>query len=279
MECLVGLIVNMMIVAANFLKWKSQRSLQTCDKILSYLAVSRGFFYCSVIMGNLIIIFVPQVQENYDVKSILYIQIGFTFNLSQWIASVLCVFYCVKIVSYNCALCVPLRSRISTVVPWLVAASLIMSFISNLPLGWYSYDHKTQNVLNGSTDNTTGKGFVMVSNFESRVLIFVVGSFPPFVIFCAANSLLIHFLLIHTRRMRNVTSQNLRSHFGALKSMSLFLVLQMMIFMLMGLIASGRFSHLTFLIHFDWIILCFPLLFHSFYLFFSSSELRKMFVS
>ncbi|KAG8550094.1 hypothetical protein GDO81_028874 [Engystomops pustulosus] len=279
MECLVGFTVNMIILTTIFMKWKTQRSLPTCDKILSHLAISRGLFFVSVIMGNLIFQFSPWLLQNDVMISILIIQTGFVFNSNLWIASVLCVFYCVRIVTYNCALCVFLRSRISTLVPWLVTAALVMSLISSLPLGWFGFDYKTQNTLNDSTGNKTENEFVIVPNFDNWFLILILGSFPPFLIFCVANFLLINFLLIHTRRMRNVTSHNLRSHFGALKSMSLFLVLQIIFFIFMSFSALGKFPQSKIFITVYWLFICFPSLFHSFFLFFSSNDLRKIFVS
>ncbi|KAG8550095.1 hypothetical protein GDO81_028875 [Engystomops pustulosus] len=279
MECLVGFTVNMIFLAAIFMKWKTQRSLPTCDKILSQLAISRGLYFFSVIMGNLIFHFFPWLLQNYIVLSIQYIQAMFMILISHWIAAILCVYYCVRIVTYNCALWVFLRSRISTLVPWLVAASVIVSLLSSLPLGWFGYDCKSQNISNYSAGSITGNGFVIVPNMDIWFLILILGSFPPFVIFCAANSLLIYFLLVHTKRMRNVTSQNLTSHFGALKSMSLFLVLQIMFYIFTSLSASGKFLRIKFVIPIYWIILCFFPLFHSFYLFFSSSDLRKILIS
>ncbi|KAG8550088.1 hypothetical protein GDO81_028869 [Engystomops pustulosus] len=134
MACLVGFTVNLITVAANSMKWKSQRSLQTCDKIVSHLAISRGLYLVSVIFRISIFKFFPRLLKNYIFLSILYVLNMFLFHLSHWIVTVLCVFYCVRIVTYNCALCVFLRSRISTMVPWLVTTSLIMSLLSSLPL-------------------------------------------------------------------------------------------------------------------------------------------------
>ncbi|XP_056419451.1 taste receptor type 2 member 40-like [Hyla sarda] len=211
------------MVAAKFKKWKSLKCLQDCDKILSSLAISRGLYFLSFITRNSIYQFFPGLlQNNIFITSAILVQIMFTFYNSLWLATLLCVFYCVKIVTYNYKLFIFLKTRISTMVPWLILSSLLISLISSLPYAWYGYDLKSQNVSNGSTGNMTGYELVTVPNSNNQFLIFSLGNIPPFVIFCVSISLLIHFLLIHTRRMRSneshTQSPNLKSHFGALKT-------------------------------------------------------------
>ncbi|KAG8550098.1 hypothetical protein GDO81_028878 [Engystomops pustulosus] len=188
MECLVGFTINMMIVAANIMKWKSQKSLPTCDKILSYLAVSRVLYFVIIFIRVFISHFHSWPLQSTFVTLILFIQTIFLLFVSHWIVAILCVFYCVRIVTYNCALCVFLRSRISTLVPWLVTAALLMSFISSLPFGWYGY-YFLQNVSNASIGNNTDSGPSIITVINEQSLICAAGSFLPFIIFCGANFL------------------------------------------------------------------------------------------
>ncbi|XP_073529531.1 taste receptor type 2 member 40-like [Phyllobates terribilis] len=279
---LVGFLVNLIIVAANFLKWKRNNSLQTCDKIISSLAISRVLFIFNIIIRNGLFQFFPRLLQTKIISLFLYSLTMFLYYTSHWFAAILCVFYCVKIVTYNYKLFVFLKTRISTMVPWIILNSLLISLISSLPFHWFGYDLKLQNSSNVSTENMTKNGHVIDYNFTNQFLVFVAGSFPPLLIFCFANFLLIHFLLIHTRRMSGVGSHNhspnLKSHFCALKSMSLFLVLQIIFFICMSLFASGIFYHLKYSFYTFWIILCSSPLFHSLYIIYSSSELRKPFL-
>ncbi|KAG9470488.1 hypothetical protein GDO78_017638 [Eleutherodactylus coqui] len=228
-SCLLGLTANLIIVAANAMKWKRLKSHQTCDKILISLAISRGLYFFEIIILNSIFQFLPWLMKSNIQISIINFLCLFIFYSSLWIATILCVFYCVRIVTYNYKLFVFLKSRISTMVPWLIQVSLLISLISSLAFVWYGYDFHKQFALINSTGNMTdfSEGIM-----ETWFWIFAVGYFPPFIIFCVANFLLIHFLLMHTRRMRsNVShnqSPNLESHFSALKSMSLFLLLQIL---------------------------------------------------
>ncbi|XP_056419475.1 taste receptor type 2 member 4-like [Hyla sarda] len=222
-ECLVGFTVNMIIVVANFMKWKSLISLLTCDKIFSSLAMSRALYFICVALRNSIFQLLPWLIKSKMLRSTVYILTLFMFSSSQWLATLLCVFYCVKIVTYNYKLFNFLKTQISTMVPQFILVSLIISLISNLPLGWFGFKLEPQNLLNGSNESMMDYGSGIVPDFNSRFLIFTVGSFPPFVIFFVANSLLIHFLLIHARRVRSneshIQSPNLKSHFDALKKL------------------------------------------------------------
>ncbi|KAG9469567.1 hypothetical protein GDO78_020205 [Eleutherodactylus coqui] len=251
--CLLGLTANLIIVAANAMKWKSLKSLHTCDKILSSLAISRGLYFFNIIIQNIIIRFLPWLMENNVLLTILNILTLFIFYSSNWIATILCVFYCVKIVTYNYKLFIFLKTRISTMVPWLIPVSLLISLISSLPFGWYSYGPKVRVALNGSIENMKDYREVIAEIFFKPFWILALGSYPPLIIFCAANFLLIHFLLMHTRRMRSngshIQSPNLQSHFSALKSMSLFLLLQIMFLICTSLpmsdVPKGLFTSLS----------------------------------
>ncbi|KAG9470489.1 hypothetical protein GDO78_017639 [Eleutherodactylus coqui] len=271
----------MIIVATNVMKWKRLKSLQTCDKILSSLAISRGLYFLCIIIQNTIFLFLPWLMQNNVLLPILSILLMFIFYSSLWIATILCVFYCVKIVTYNYKLFVFLKTRISTIVPWLIQVSLLISLISSLPFGWQSSGLRVQIALNESIENMTDYREVVAEIFLSRFLVFALGSYPPFMIFCVANFLLIHFLLMHTRRMRSnashVQSPNLQSHFSALKSMSLFSLLQIMFLICTSLSMSSKlfFSKFPILIQ---IILCSPPTFHSLYMVASSSELRNILI-
>ncbi|KAG9468281.1 hypothetical protein GDO78_023094 [Eleutherodactylus coqui] len=236
--CLVGLTVNLIIVATHIMKWKSLKSLSTCDKILTSLAISRVLYLLCIIIRTSIFQFLPWLVQDIIVLPTLNILGMFVFYSSLWIATILCVFYCVKIATYNYKLFIFLKTRISTMVPWLIQASLVISLISSLLFGWYGYDLMPQNSSNKSTENVTSYGLLTVPISNNRFLIFAVGSFPPFLILCFANFLLIHFLLMHTRRMRsngsNIQRPNLQSHFSALKSMTLFVLLQIMFLICMS---------------------------------------------
>ncbi|KAG9469267.1 hypothetical protein GDO78_020926 [Eleutherodactylus coqui] len=171
---LVGLTANLIIVAANVMKWKSLKSLQTCDKILISLAISRSLCLFCIIIDYSTLQFLPWLRQNNNLLSTLNILgMSMMYN-SLWIATILCVFYCVKIATYNCKLFVFLKTRISTMVPGLISVSLLISLISSLPFGWVHSNLKLQKVLNESTENMTLYNLAITEIFTYQLLIFVI---------------------------------------------------------------------------------------------------------
>ncbi|KAG8536191.1 hypothetical protein GDO81_026930, partial [Engystomops pustulosus] len=195
-----------------------------------------------------------------------------------WFTTVLCVLYCVKITSYSWKFFIFLKTKISTLVPWFLVASLFISVSSSLPFGWCVYS--VRNISHASMENLTTFSHYLASNFDNQFLIILLGNSPPFMTFCVANFLLIHSLRIHTRRMRrNGSSPNLESPSHAVKSMTLFLVLQILYFICANINFSGSLDD-----HKDWLffntaIMCAPNFIHSLYIICSNRGLQKIFIS
>ncbi|XP_066445664.1 taste receptor type 2 member 39-like [Eleutherodactylus coqui] len=227
-------MVNMTILAAIFLKWKTQRSLQTIYKILACLSLSRCLCLLSYLFYYTILVFHPWILLDIVIVTAMVVKVMFLHFTNAWFATILCVFYCVKITSYSNVCCIFLKMKISTRVSWFLLASLFISLLSTLPFGFDFFTLESKNLLNGTMENTTIPGNVPVNIFQKQFMKFFVGTCPPFVIFCVTICLLLHSLWMHTRRMRssgsNFSCPNLESHYSAVKSMSLFLVLQVIYF-------------------------------------------------
>ncbi|XP_075718238.1 taste receptor type 2 member 40-like [Rhinoderma darwinii] len=210
----------------------------------------------------------------------------FLYYTNLWFATVLCVFYCVKITNYNWKFLNFLKTKISTLVRWLLLTSLMISVIFSLFYGCYIYGLLPQNVdseLHDSHKNISE--YVDNNDFDSHILfgMFFTGSIPPFFIFCVANFLLIHSLVTHTRRVRSsgsgFQSPNLESHLSAVKSMSFFLLLQIIFFLCMTVYNSGFLLDSKVLFFINSIVMCSSPVLHSLYIILSSSEMKKTVLS
>ncbi|XP_075056554.1 taste receptor type 2 member 39-like [Mixophyes fleayi] len=157
---------------------------------------------------------------------------------SLWWGTVLCVFYCVKITNYNNRLFLRLKMNISRLVPWLLLTSLVVSFLSSLPIKWCMYSvhymNSTGNINSSNTGNVS-----LEENIMNISIIFFTGSILPFLIFCAAICLLIVSLLKHTRNMSSkdsvFTNIQLDAHIGAIRSLIFFLALYVLYFIIANL--------------------------------------------
>ncbi|KAG9468186.1 hypothetical protein GDO78_023313, partial [Eleutherodactylus coqui] len=272
-------MVNMTIVAAIFLKWKAQRSLQTIYKILGCLALSRCLHLLSVLFYYIFVVINSRIFPDMIFGTVMHVETTFLYYTNLWFATILCVFYCVKITSYNNAFWIFLKMKISTVISWFLLISLLFSASSSLPLIFNIFNLKPESLLSSTIENMTICNNGTVMNFQTDLLIFLIGSCPPFLIFCVTICLLLHFLWMHTRRMRssgsNFRCSNSGSHFSAVKSMSLFLVLQIIYFIVTIVSISGRMYGYKI---WQWVIpitICSPIFLHSFYIISSNSDLKK----
>ncbi|KAM4043886.1 taste receptor type 2 member 39-like [Anomaloglossus baeobatrachus] len=271
-------MVNIMILAFILRKWKTLQFRQTYFQILGCLSLSRAIYLLSMFFINVLFVFYPSAMLDNILRTILTIEIMFLSYTNLWFATILCVFYCVKITSYNFKFLIFLRKKISTGVPWFLLASLLLSASSSLPFGHYVYELAPKNLTNGEMVHTSLYNNEVTKNEQTPFLLYLVGSCPPLVIFCITICLLVHSLWIHTRRMRKLESgfgkPNLESHFNALKSMSLFFVLQMIFVIVIYVFLLGRLNSHNIWRLISSIINCFPPFFHSFYIISSNRELK-----
>ncbi|XP_056419458.1 taste receptor type 2 member 39-like [Hyla sarda] len=280
-ECIAGVIINLIIVAANLMKWKTMKSLHIGDKILSSLATSRSLYLFIIFIFHLSIL-LDLWKNTFLAESIIVIVTMVLHSSNLWFATVLCVFYCVKITSYNWKFFIFLKTKISTLAPWFLLASLLISISSSLPLVWHFYEIQIQNLANISITNMTLSRYVEDDNIHIRFILFLIISCPPFLVFLAADCLLLHSLWMHTRRMRSsgsgFRSPNLESHFSAVKSISFFLVLQVIYFC--TTVYSFRAGYTSIIESFiKLIVICSAPFLHSLYIIDSNSELKKTCIS
>ncbi|XP_069829454.1 taste receptor type 2 member 9-like [Dendropsophus ebraccatus] len=277
-ECIAGVIINLIIVAVNLIKWKTMKSLPIGDKILSSLATSRSLFLFIIFLSflyHLLNLWNNNILAVYIVGIITII----LNSTNLWFSTVLCVFYCVKITSYNWKFFIFLKTKISTLVPWSLLASLMISVACGLLFGWFIYNEEIQNLtMKNMTVSRTKKN----KNIDTMSLGLLLISCPPFLIFLVADCLLLHSLWMHTRRMRSsgsgFRSPNLETHFSAVKSMSFFLVLQILYFsMTMYIFDSVHNSTIALFISIT--VTCSPPFLHSLYMIASNSEFKKSFIS
>ncbi|XP_075718032.1 taste receptor type 2 member 39-like [Rhinoderma darwinii] len=186
---IIGLLLNGFILISNLINWLKRRTLQTIDVLITGLGLVR-IVVLSVNMQQIsILIFNWSLFQMDNAEFIGIVTMCMNF-CSLWWGSVLCVFYCVKITTYNNRLFMRLKMNISKLVPWLLLISLVISFLSSLP---FVYSHV-------GNDTVCGNG-TMEINVVNLFLIIFAGSIIPFMIFCVAIYLIILSLLRHTRNM------------------------------------------------------------------------------
>ncbi|XP_075451204.1 taste receptor type 2 member 40-like [Ascaphus truei] len=172
----------------------------------------------------------------------LVVEVFLNFS-SLWFATVLGVYYCVKIANYNHSLFVYVKVRINKIVPWLLLASLLTSLASSLPFGWYAFNLNNSNLTNNLLQNSTEQEIIVVQNDTNRLIMYGLITSLPFIIVCVATFLLIKSLWMHIRQMRSsgmsIRSPSLDTHFRVVKIMVFFLLLYIILFSSTNVIISG----------------------------------------
>ncbi|KAG8550097.1 hypothetical protein GDO81_028877 [Engystomops pustulosus] len=282
-ECFAGITVNLIILAANIMKWKTLKSLSTSDKILNCLVTSRTLLVFNISLASYLYQFHPWIFHDIVVTAAMLTYGVILHYTDLWFATVLCVFYCVKITSYSWKFFIFLKTKISTLVPWFLLGSLIASIFSSLPYGFNFYDMKHQDLSNVSSKPMIFYRAGTIQNFYNQALITLLGSCPPFIIFLLAIFLLLHSLLMHTRRMRSSEygfhTPNLKGHFSAVRSMSVFLVLQIIHFIFINLLFFGILYDVGVFYWLNLIITCALPFLHSLYMICFCGEIKKTITS
>ncbi|XP_075197745.1 taste receptor type 2 member 40-like [Anomaloglossus baeobatrachus] len=281
-ECIGGIIINLFIVAAYIIKWQTMKYLHVSDKILSSLVLCRIFILFSL-LAYLSPIYDLLVSEHLHVMCTVEVVTMFLHYLNLCFTTVLCVFYCVKITNYNWKFFIFLKTKISTLVPQFLLASVPISLCSSLPFGWYIFEMQIKNLTNVSKENMTQSQSVVRKTSPDTLLLFFVGSLPHFLIFLVAALLLFHSLWMHTRRMRSsgsgFRSPSLEAHFRAVKIMILFLLLHIIYFISMTLYFSVPFDTWKTAFWINLIATYSPPCLHSMYIISSNRDLKNIFIS
>ncbi|XP_063775281.1 taste receptor type 2 member 40-like [Pseudophryne corroboree] len=239
-ECLLGTVLNAFIVLTHCLEWREARRLPGSDKIETCMCLCRFFLQCAITLQTLFrLLLVNLYSQPYFAEIFMVVRIFLSFA-NLWSATLLSVFYCVKITNYSFGIFVFLKPRISRMIPWLVLSCLLVSLASSLPFARSLY---SPYVRNSTAQNSTEKKMFVANIRFNQSLAYAVGSSVPFAIFIIAVSLLIHSLWSHSKHMSSSVdsfrSPNLNVLLGVVKRLIVFFCLSVIYFVCMNLTLSG----------------------------------------
>ncbi|XP_075451221.1 taste receptor type 2 member 40-like [Ascaphus truei] len=201
---------------------------------------------------------------------------------SLWFATVLIIFYCVKITNYTHALFIYMKRRISKMVPWMLLASVTTSLIYSLPFIFFIHTPCHTNSTKSFLENDSEEDVIARRNNFNQFYLYVAGASVPLSIFCLVDLLLVRSIWIHTRRMNSdgsgLSNPRLDVHFKAVKSMVLFFFLFASFFLVTNLMilnhsGSNVWNGLGFIL-----LLAYPSL-HSIYVICTNKYLKETFVT
>ncbi|NP_001034964.1 bitter taste receptor Modo-T2R23 [Monodelphis domestica] len=226
-EFLLGVLLNGFIVVVNCTDWIRHKKLLTSDLILVGLAISRIGLLCTMMwtaylfVNGLYAVIADRVRV-IDVFLVL------THSSSIWFATVLSIFYFLKIANFSNPFFLWMKWRINRIIYMLLGGPLVISFAFCFPMMermYYYADHfSRERERNVSQEVQENKNKLIM--FQ---ILFTLLGLIPFALTLVSLSLFILSLWRHTQQMQlNATGSrdpNTEAHVRAMKTMSSFLIL------------------------------------------------------
>ncbi|XP_068959166.1 taste receptor type 2 member 7-like [Petaurus breviceps papuanus] len=231
-ECLLGILVNGFIVLVNFIEWIKSKRLSTSDVILVSLAISRIGLLCTSVWDSYLMVTSVDVPTQIRITDILS---GVTHSSNVWFATILSIFYFLKIANFSNPFFLWMKWRINRVVSMLLMVPIITYLSISCAVMWRMNYHYGSLFSRGKERNVSQE--IQMSK-NMLLMIQVCGGLVnliPFTLSTISFSLLILSLWRHTQRMQvNATGSrdpSTESHVRAMKAVSSFLVLCLLYFM------------------------------------------------
>ncbi|DBA13556.1 TPA: hypothetical protein GDO54_018624 [Pyxicephalus adspersus] len=186
LEVITGLCSNIFIIFSLIHSGRKEKYFPPYNSILIALCVSNIGYTILMSANHLLSIFYPSVYNvSYTMAIINYMTL-YSITSSSWLTCSLCIFYFIKIVQFNAGFIAWIKTKIETIVPWMILMveliSLSGSFLS-------LFVHKPR-----PTENSTMSTANVSSEYDRQsltlvIVILIVISLPFSVsVFCMAIS-------------------------------------------------------------------------------------------
>ncbi|KAG9460576.1 hypothetical protein GDO78_020894, partial [Eleutherodactylus coqui] len=226
LETIVGSFTNGLMVIVNLIHLLTHRKLGSCDLILTCLGLSRFIAMWLVLYA----FFVSYLAPNFSGTGSTFYYVVLFFNyLCLWFATWLSTFYCVRIVNIQRYIFTVFKTHFDDLLPFLILVSVVISALCSNPAVENGIKQTFNTSRYGSEKNSTSLDGIG-ENFATYSVLFVMGSIPPFAVFCVSAGLVVHSLLRHMKKMKAQERTGFREpaldvHYRAVKMMAAFFML------------------------------------------------------
>ncbi|XP_073490778.1 taste receptor type 2 member 14-like [Aquarana catesbeiana] len=230
-EVAIGILTNAFIVLVNLRDWLKGQSLNSSDKLVVSLALSNTCF--SVANAATIVcafFFVGLMLVDY-IYYILYGLMSYAIFSSSWLSSWLCLFFFLKIITFQGGCFGWMKTKVELLVPWLIFLSQVMSFASVLPSIWTTTKMFAGNFTSSEIDAIV-IGY-QINSYYNYISV-LVNCIVPFLIVTATTGRIIASLSLHAHHMKqnmeDSRGTSLKVHQVAARTMSSLLVIYLMFY-------------------------------------------------
>ncbi|XP_075697359.1 taste receptor type 2 member 9-like [Rhinoderma darwinii] len=231
---MTGVTGNSFILIVHFIDWLRTHEHNPCNLILNAIGISNMLLQGSVVFQEITFFLYPDYYfQDWVIYMVIAMQTTYSFS-SLWCSTCLFFYYCVKIVNFRGTLFYKLKAKLSTLVPWLLAFSIILSWCAGMPAYSDLYLHSSF-----TTVNITGNLTMLVSaKYSSRcncmfhVFIFVASA--AFIIIFFTAGAIITSLCKHMMRMRQnnegLGHSKMSTHLSAARTVTLLLIMYLIFY-------------------------------------------------
>uniref|UniRef100_A0A7N4NYN5 Taste receptor type 2 n=1 Tax=Sarcophilus harrisii TaxID=9305 RepID=A0A7N4NYN5_SARHA len=253
-EFLLCFLVNGFIALVNCINWVKSKKLSSSDLILISLAISRIGLVCAIIWNSYSIVHSIDIVITGYIK-IIHIFLILSHNSNIWFATVLSIFYFLKITNFSNSFFLWIKSRIDRMIFILLWGPLIPSLSISFPIMERMHYYHNNAFNRGKERNVSQEVQVSKSTFLMLQILLSFLNLIPFIISTISFSLLLLSLWRHTRQMQlhatGSRDPSTEAHVRAMKavvSLLLFFLLYYLGFFFTYMINSQEKNNIAFMI-------------------------------
>ncbi|XP_020006956.1 taste receptor type 2 member 14-like [Castor canadensis] len=232
LELVIGNLGNGFIALVNCMDWVKRRKMSLVDRILTALAISRIALLWSVIITVLLFLLFPALGKTETMMRMINIIWLVTNHFSIWLATILSIFYFLKIANFSNSIFLYMKWRVKKVVSVTLLVSLVFLFSITVQMGTYIGYLINENERNMSyrTRSSNPAELYRVTLILTTVYISI-----PFTLSLTTFLLLIFSLLKHMKKMQHNANgsrdASTMAHIKALQNVTVFLLLYSIFFL------------------------------------------------
>ncbi|EDM01678.1 taste receptor, type 2, member 7 [Rattus norvegicus] len=225
-EFIFGNVTNGFIVLTNCIAWLSKRTLSFIGWIQLFLAISRV-----VLIWEMLLAWLKYMKYSFSYLAgtelrVMMLTWVVSNHFSLWLATILSIFYLLKIASFSRPVFLYLKWRVKKVLLLILLGNLIFLMFNILQINTHIEDWMDQYKRNITWDSRVNE-FVGFSNLV--LLEMIMFSVTPFTVALVSFILLIFSLWKHLQKMhlssRGERDPSTKAHVNALRIMVSFLLL------------------------------------------------------
>ncbi|CAD7680651.1 unnamed protein product [Nyctereutes procyonoides] len=243
--CVLGILANGFIVLVLSRERMRRGRLLPSDVILLSLGASRFCLQCVGMMNNFYYYLHLEEYSTGLARQFFGLHWDFLNSATFWFGSWLSVLFCMKIASFTHPTFLWLRWRLPGSVPWLLGASLLISFLVTLLFFWGNHAVYQGFLIRKYPGNMTFQQWSRRLEIHYFLPLKFITLSVPCSVFLVSIALLINSLRRHRGRMRRgghgLQDPSSQAHTRALKSLVSFLILYALSFASLVIDAAGFF--------------------------------------